>query len=157
MNLTKKFEISIGVSAGANMFQANLNTLNLDQGSDPAFQTNVNNKVTPNFGLWCILFQRTFFMLVFLLRIWYRTVIPVTNPENVTTLISKEQRHYFLIAGTLINLSSNLALNLPCLLKWHLLLLWKADVTASFIIIKKLLLGAMVRTGDAVGGLVDWT
>jgi hypothetical protein len=30
----------------------------------------------------------------------------------------------------------------------------EADVTASFILMKKLLLGAMVRTGDAVGGLV---
>jgi len=153
MNLTKKSKLALGVSAGANMFQANLNTLNLDQGSDPAFQTNVNNKVTPNFGFGAYYSRERFYAGISAPNL-VQNSYSVTNPENVTTLISKEQRHYFLIAGTLINLSSNLAFKPTVLIKMTPAAPMEADVTASFIIIKKLLLGAMVRTGDAVGGLV---
>src|SRR3989338_7991071 len=50
MKLTQKSKLALGLSAGANIFQANLNTLNLDQPNDAVFQNNVNNKTTPNFG-----------------------------------------------------------------------------------------------------------
>jgi type IX secretion system PorP/SprF family membrane protein len=153
MNLTKKSKLALGVSAGANMFQANLNTLNLDQGSDPAFQTNVNNKVTPNFGFGAYYSRERFYAGISAPNL-VQNSYSVTNPENITTLISKEQRHYFLIAGTLINLSPNLAFKPTALIKMTPAAPMEADVTASFILMKKLLLGAMVRTGDAVGGLV---
>src|SRR6185437_6417929 len=50
MNLTKKSKLALGISAGANIFQANLNTLQLDQQYDPTFQNNIANHITPNIG-----------------------------------------------------------------------------------------------------------
>ena len=50
MNLTPKSKLALGLSGGVNIFQANLNTLQLDQQSDPTFQTNIANRITPNIG-----------------------------------------------------------------------------------------------------------
>lgn len=153
MNLTKKAKLALGLSAGANLFQANLNTLNLDVQSDPAFQTNVNNKITPNFGFGAYYSRERLYVGVSVPNL-VQNSYSVTNHENVSTLISKEQRHYYLIAGTLLNISPNLAFKPTTLIKMTPAAPVQADITASFIIAKKLLVGAMFRTGDAVGGLV---
>ena len=50
VKLTELSKLAFGLSGGVNMFQANLSTLKLDQQSDVAFQNDVNNHVTPNFG-----------------------------------------------------------------------------------------------------------
>jgi type IX secretion system PorP/SprF family membrane protein len=50
IKLNEKSKLAFGISAGANLFQANLSALNLDQQTDPTFQNNVNNHVTPNVG-----------------------------------------------------------------------------------------------------------
>jgi hypothetical protein len=39
MKLTEKSKLALGLSAGMNIFQANLNSLQLDQQNDPVFQT----------------------------------------------------------------------------------------------------------------------
>ena len=69
-------------------------------------------------------------------------------------MIAKEQRHYFFIAGALFNISKNLAFKPTTLVKVTAAAPLQADVTASFIIMKKLMIGAMYRTGDAFGGLI---
>src|SRR3990172_7788836 len=50
MKLTQKSKLAFGLSAGANILQANINALNLDQQNDVSFQSNINNKITPNVG-----------------------------------------------------------------------------------------------------------
>ena len=50
MNLTPKSKLALGLSGGINIFQANLNSLQLDQQADPTFQYNITNRITPNIG-----------------------------------------------------------------------------------------------------------
>jgi len=50
MQLNRKSKLSLGLSGGVNILQADLNSLSLDQQNDPTFQTNLTNRVTPNFG-----------------------------------------------------------------------------------------------------------
>ena len=50
MNLTKKSKLALGISGGVNIFQANLNNLQLDQPNDPTFQNNIANHINPNVG-----------------------------------------------------------------------------------------------------------
>ncbi|PKP19464.1 MAG: hypothetical protein CVU05_11265 [Bacteroidetes bacterium HGW-Bacteroidetes-21] len=155
MNLTKKSKLALGLSGGVNIFQAELNTLELDQQTDPSFQTNISNKVTPNFGVGAYYSRERFYAGIsvpYLLQNGYSEVIQ----SNGNTLISKEQRHYFLIAGALFNLSDNLKFKPTTLVKMTPAAPIQADFTASFIIADKLLLGAMVRTGDAFGALIGF-
>jgi type IX secretion system PorP/SprF family membrane protein len=155
MKLTQKSKLALGLSAGANIFQANLNTLNLDQPNDAVFQNNVNNKTTPNFGFGMYYSRERFYAGLSAPNLIENSYSEV-NQAGGSTLIAKEQRHYFFIAGALINLGHNLDFKPTTLVKVTEGAPIQADLTASFIIMKRLLLGGMYRTGDAVGGLIGY-
>ncbi|MCW3104779.1 MAG: hypothetical protein JWO09_3219 [Bacteroidetes bacterium] len=153
MRLNKSSKLALGLSAGANIFQSSLGSLNLDQSTDPVFQSNIGNHITPNFGFGAYYSRERFYAGISAPSLLQNNY-SVTNLPDGTTLTGKEQRHYFLIAGTMLKLTSNLDFKPTALVKVTPAAPIQADVTASFIIMKKLLLGGMYRTGDAVGALV---
>lgn len=153
MQLTKKSKLALGLSAGANIFQANLSTLNLDEQADPVFQNNIKNHATPNFGFGIYYSRERFYAGISVPDLLQNNYSIVTK-DNGNTLISKEQRHYFFIAGTVLNIADNLAFKPTTFVKATSGAPIEADVTASFIIMKRLLLGVMYRTGDACGALI---
>jgi len=153
MKLNKKSKLALGLSAGADMFQANLSSVQLDQQSDPSFQNNINNRFTPNFGFGAYYSRERFYAGVSVPKIMQNNYSDL-NQTAANTLAGKEQRHYYFIAGTMIKLSDKLDFKPTTFVKVTSAAPIQADVTASFIIMKKVLLGAMFRTGDAVGALV---
>lgn len=155
INLTPKSKLAFGLSAGANMFQGRLNTVQLDQQSDQVFQNNITNHTTPNFGFGMYYSRERFYAGISAPNLLQNSYSEITQ-ANGNILVGKEQRHYFLIAGTVINLTDNLAFKPTTLVKVTSAAPIQADLTASFIIMKKLLVGAMFRSGDAVGGLVGF-
>lgn len=155
MKLTQKSKLALGLSAGANIFQANLNNLNLDQTNDPVFQNNVNNKTTPNVGFGVYYSRERFYTGISVPSLIENSFSEV-NQAGGSTLIASEQRHYFFIAGGLIKLGHNLDFKPTTLIKVTAAAPIQADLTASFIVMKRLLLGGMFRTGDAVGGLIGY-
>jgi type IX secretion system PorP/SprF family membrane protein len=155
MKVTDKSKLALGLSAGLNIYHANLNSLLLDQQIDPAFQSDINNHVTPNFGFGVYYSRDRFYAGISVPDLLQNNYLLV-NQENVNTLIGREQRHYFLITGAVINISENLAFKPTTLVKLTVAAPVQADLTASFIIMKRLMVGAMYRTGDAFGALVGF-
>jgi len=155
MNLAEKSKLALGLSAGANIFQANLSSLQLDQQTDPVFQNNINNHVAPNFGFGAYYYRERFYAGISIPDLLQNSYSEV-NLDNGRTLIAKEQRHYFFIAGTVLNITDNLAFKPTTFIKVTSAAPIQADFTASFIIMKRLLVGAMFRTGDAFGALVGF-
>jgi type IX secretion system PorP/SprF family membrane protein len=153
MQLNSKSKLSLGMSGGVNILQADLSDLGLDQQYDPAFQNNLSNRVTPNFGFGAYYSRERFYAGVStpnLIQNQYSTI----NSVGGTTLVGRSQRHYFFIAGAVFNMTPNLAFKPTTLVKVTANAPVQADVTGSFIIHQRLLLGAMYRTGDAFGALV---
>ena len=153
MKLTEKSKLALGVSAGANIFQANLNTLLLDEQNDPVFRNNINNRVTPNFGFGAYYTLGQFYAGISVPDLLENNY-SVVDLSNGNQLMAKEQRHYFAIAGAIIKITDNFAFKPSTLIKVTSAVPAQADLTAAFIIMKKLTVGVMYRTGDAVGGLV---
>lgn len=153
MKLNKVSKLALGLSAGANIFQASLNSLNLDQQNDVVFQENISNHVTPNFGFGAYYSRERFYAGVSAPNLLQNNYSVVNKPDG-GTLVGKEQRHYFFIAGTMIKISDNLEFKPTTLVKVTPAAPIQADLTASFIIMKRLLLGGMFRTGDSFGLLV---
>lgn len=155
MQLTKKSKLALGLSGGVNIIQANLSTLQLDQQNDPTFLNNISNHVTPSFGVGAYYSRERFYAglsVPNLIQTNYSTLSDV----NGTTLRGKAQRHYFFIAGAVFNLSENLAFKPTTLVKATMGAPLQADLTASFIIMKRFLIGGMFRTSDAFGALVGF-
>ena len=154
-NLTENSKMSFGLSVGMNVFQANLNTLQLDLQNDQVFLTDINNRIMPNIGFGAYYSTERFyagFSVPNLLENSYSEIAQTSS----STLIGKEQRHYFFIAGSMIRLSDNLEFKPTTYIKVTSAAPVEADLTASFVIQKRFLLGAMVRTGDALGALVGF-
>jgi type IX secretion system PorP/SprF family membrane protein len=153
MKLNEKSKLALGLSAGADIFRADLSPLLLDDQNDPVFLSNINNHVTPNFGFGAYYSRERFYAGVSVPKLLQNNYSSI-DQQNGNTLIGKEQRHYFFIAGAMLKLSDNLSFKPTTFVKVTAAAPVQADLTGSFIIMKKLLIGAMVRTGDAVGGLV---
>jgi type IX secretion system PorP/SprF family membrane protein len=153
MQLTKKSKLALGLSGGVSILQANLSDLQLDQQNDVAFQNNLANRTTPIFGVGVYYSRERFYAGVSvpnLIQSDYSTI----QSGNIVT--GQSHRHFFLTLGGVIKMGEDLDLKPTTMVKMTDGAPLQADVTASFIIRDKLLLGAMVRTGDAVGALVGF-
>ncbi len=153
MKLNKKSKLALGLSAGANMFQANLSSVQLDQQADPSFQNDVNNRFTPNFGFGAYYSRERFYAGVSVPKILENKYSDL-NLNAGNNPAGMEQRHYYFIAGSMIKISDNLDFKPTTFVKVTPAAPIQADVTAAFVIKKKVLLGVMYRTGDAVGALI---
>lgn len=152
MQLTKESKLALGLSGGVNILQADLSSLQLDNQNDPSFQNDLVNEVVPSVGFGAYYSRERFYAGVSVPNLLENNYYSTTQP-NGTVTEGKSHRHYFFIAGAVFDLSNNLALKPTTLVKVTTGAPIQADVTASFIIMKKFLLGAMYRTGDAFGVL----
>lgn len=155
MNVGSRSKLAFGLSGGINAFQARLSTVDLDQSSDPVFQTDIRNHITPNFGFG-IYYSRTRFYAGLSVPSLLENDYSSIQQPNGSMLVGSEQRHYFFIMGAMLNLSENLAFKPTTLVKMTMGAPVQADFTASFILLKKMLLGAMYRTGDSFGALIGF-
>jgi type IX secretion system PorP/SprF family membrane protein len=155
MKLNESSKLALGLSAGMNIYQANLNALLLDQQADPSFAYNINNHITPNFGFGAYYSRERFYAGISVPNLLQNSNSEVYQSGG-NLKIEKEQRHYFFIAGGLIPLSDNVAFKPTTFIKVTAGAPIEADLTASFILMKRLLIGAMYRTGDAFGGLLGF-
>jgi type IX secretion system PorP/SprF family membrane protein len=153
LKVSEKSKLSLGLSAGANIFQANLVDIQLDQQVDPAFAVNIKNSLTPNFGFGAYYSRERFYAGISIPNLLENNYA-VASQTNQNTLVAKEQRHFFFIAGSIFTLTENLAFKPTTLVKYTPAAPIQADLTTSFIIMKKLLVGVMYRSGDAFGALV---
>lgn len=150
VKLSRKSKLSFGLKGLANFYRNNLSTLTLDQQTDAAFAQNVNT-ILPNIGAGLYYYRERFYVGVSSPRL-------LENKLNSASasLESKEQRHYFFIIGGVLDLSKNIKLKPTAFIKATQNAPIEGDVTATFIFNDKFNLGAMYRTGDAVGALIGY-
>jgi len=156
LKVSKKGTLAFGLKGGINLVQGDLNTLQLEDEGDESFSNNIESDVSPNFG----------FGMYYSTSKWYVGLSTPKLLENKfsnsnsteSTAVSAEQRHYFLIAGTVFNLNEDGSLKLKptTFVKVTNGAPLEADLTGMVIIKDKIELGAMFRTGDAVGLLVGY-
>lgn len=159
LKLSTKAKLSFGLKGGVNLWSANLGTLKTlnDKEADPSqFNYSVTNNLTPNVGAGIYYYRERFYMglsVPKLMRNTIGTTSTVGGSGNTSNLIT-EQFHWFAILGSVFNLGQNVKLKPTALLKMTEAAPIEADLTGTFIFNDKLNLGAMYRTGDAVGALI---
>lgn len=151
LKLNKKSKLGLGLKAMVNIFNNNISGLKLEDESqtDQAFAQNFQT-ITPNFGAGVYYHRERFYLGL-------STPKLIENKLGGTTVSYNEQRHYFLIMGAVFNLNKNLKLKPTCFVKATASAPIEGDFTANFILMDKLTLGAMYRTGDAFGALLGYS
>ncbi|HLP56367.1 MAG TPA: type IX secretion system membrane protein PorP/SprF [Fluviicola sp.] len=155
MQLTERSKLALGVSGGVNILQADLTSVALDDPDDPTYLNNTRNRTTPNFGVGAYYSRDRFYAGISVPNLVESDLSSVENVDGVA-LVGKATRHYFFIAGAMFRLTDNLGFLPTTLVKATAGAPLQVDVTASFVIHRKLSLGAMYRTGDAFGALIGF-
>jgi type IX secretion system PorP/SprF family membrane protein len=153
MQLTPKSKLSLGVSGGVNLLQANLSSLALNEQNDPTFQSNIKNKSLGNFGFGMYYSRERFYAGISVPNLAQNNY-DGNLISNGTATTGIERRHYFFVAGALMNLGNTVDFKPTTLVKVTEAAPVQLDVTASFIFNHLFTLGGMYRTGDAVGLLL---
>ncbi len=139
-------KMSLGVKMGFNNYNFNLNELSINDINDPAFLKN-DGAFSPNFGVGIYYAQPEFYAGISTPKL-FKNNYAYSIPKDGLSL---EQRHFYLIGGGIIPLTVNLKLMPTSLVKITPGAPIEADFTANFLIYDRFLIGAMYRTGDAIG------
>lgn len=154
LTLNEKSKLALGVKAGLNLFTANLIQLQTTQAGDNSFAANTQSQLLPNFGFGIYYSRERFYAGVSIPRLVQNDFI--SNTISGSTNLFSEQRHYFFIAGTMLDLSQDWKINPTALMKATAGTPLELDASVQFIYSSKITFGAMYRTGDAAGVLVGY-
>lgn len=144
VKLTETQKLSFGLKGGFNYMTGSLTSLETIQSNDQAFNQDVSSRLLPNFG----------FGVYYHSDYWYlgaSTPKLIENKivQNTDLKASKEQRHYFIIGGAVINLGDAFKFKPSTCIKMTqgAPLAW--DVSGMIMFREKLWLGGAYRWDDS--------
>ncbi len=142
--------MSVGLKGTANLFNLDINKLNIYDQNDPEFQ-NLKSEFSPNIGAGLYLFSENTY-----LGLSIPTIFETNNYDDNVVAITKQKMHYYFIAGQVFDLNENLKFKPALLAKIVEGAPLQADITANFLVNDKLTLGASYRWDAAVSGLIGF-
>lgn len=151
IDLDRKFKLSFGVKATANLLNVDYTKLNIYDPNDVMFQENISSQFSPNIGAGVYVHSD-------------KTYVGLSVPNfletdryddnDVTTM--KQKMNLFLIAGHVFDLSPSLKLKPAFLIKSVQGAPLQVDVSANFMIQERFVVGAAYRWDAALSGLVGF-
>lgn len=152
---SEDFKLSFGLKASANLLNIDFTKLTYLT-PDRNFETSVDNKFSPNIGAGLYYYS-------------YNTYIGLSVPNFIETkhfdryagngsesYIAKERLHYFLTAGHVFDLQTDIKFKPSILTKLTQGAPLQVDVSANFMFNDKFVVGAAYRWSAALSGLVGF-
>jgi len=149
INFKDKSHLAFGLKGGMNLRSQGISALSTVDSNDPELQNDIKSQFLPNFGFGLYYFTNKFYTGISIPKLLENNF--ATNSSSGTINLGSEERHYYLIAGTVFILNKGIKLKPTSFVKITNGAPVEADITASFIFNDKFQLGAMFRTGDAIG------
>ncbi|MDR1678343.1 MAG: type IX secretion system membrane protein PorP/SprF [Prevotellaceae bacterium] len=153
VQLTQRSKLAFGLKVGFNNYNFNLNELTLGNIGDGAFNL-ASSEFSPNVGFGVYYSTDNFYAGVSTPKLFNNSYVGEQLLSGVE--VSKEQKHYYLIAGGLIPLTNDIKLKPTSFVKITEGAPVEVDVTGTVLFYDKFSLGLMYRTGDAVGALIGY-
>jgi type IX secretion system PorP/SprF family membrane protein len=151
-NVTEKSKLAFGLKVGFNNYSSDLESLHLAN-PDLSF-TEIESTFSPNVGFGVYYSMDRFYAGLSTPKLFQNNYI--YSQTNSGDNLAKEARHYYLILGGLVHLTKDVDLKPTTFVKIVTGAPIEGDFTANFILYDKLILGAMYRTGDAIGLLTGF-
>lgn len=152
IKLGNKASLAFGLKGGVNLLKGDLTSLSLTDPNDPSFASNEQSDILPNFGFGLYYFTDKYYIGASIPKLLENDF--KNNSVAGSTNLGGEEKHYFFIGGAVFNLSDNFKLKPTTYVKITNAAPIEADLTTSLIYHDKIWLGAMFRTGDAMGMLI---
>jgi type IX secretion system PorP/SprF family membrane protein len=149
INFKNNARLAFGLKGGMNFRNQELSNLQAAEANDPELLNDVRSQFLPNFGFGLYYYSEKFYTGISIPKLLENNF--KTNSTSGTTNLGSEERHYYIIAGTIFSLNKGIKLKPTSFVKITNGTPIEADLTATFIFNNKFQLGAMFRTGDALG------
>ena len=159
---SEKGNLSFGLKATAHLLNVNFRALDFfrnDGGSsDSRFNTNIDNRFSPNFGLGLLYTTERFYLGLSAPNLLETRHFDTTslNDENSSSFLSQERINFYATAGYVFDLSDRVKFKPATLVKVVDGAPLQLDLTANFLLHDKLTLGAAYRWDAAFSGLVGF-
>ena len=144
-------KLAFGLKPSLNLLNVDYTKLSIYDLTDPQFQSNINNELSPNIGAG-IYWYSTQYYVGFSIPNFLET----KHYSDIQSNALKERQHYFLMAGYVFDLSPSIQFKPALLSKIVSGAPLQLDATANFLINQKLTLGIAYRWDAAISGLVGF-
>lgn len=157
ISTSESAKLSFGLKAGLDLLDVDFSKLNIYDDNDPRFQNNIDQKLQPQIGAGVYYNTEKFYVGLSVPNFLTTKHFDGSSLNNAqVNTIAAERLHYFLIAGYVFDLSSELKFKPAVLFKAVSGSPLQADVSANFLLFDKLTLGAAYRWSAALSGLVGF-
>jgi type IX secretion system PorP/SprF family membrane protein len=152
--VSSDMSLRLGIKGGVTSYSNNFSEYigYPDDPADPAFMSEPDLRLMPNFGIGAYLARDNFYLGLSVPKILNSDFRQ--NYNNYSTYA--EIRHYFFIGGVVYEISQDVKFKPAFLTR----IVWGAqpvvDLSANFLLQEKIWLGANYRTGDSFGVIAQW-
>jgi len=147
IRLNSKAKLAMGIKGLVNIFRNNVSTLKLYNQNDAAFASDVQS-ILPNAGFGLYYYTKKYYVGLSCPKI-------LQNQLNTSaSLLSREQRHYYLITGYAFDINRNVVFKPTSFIKVTPGAPIQGELTGTFVFSDLVNIGLMYRSGDAFGALV---
>ncbi|MCH8902855.1 MAG: type IX secretion system membrane protein PorP/SprF [Bacteroidetes bacterium] len=149
MKLNSKAKLSLGLQGGFSNYQVRWADITTIQSGDPVFTVNSPNLILPNFGLGTYYYSDKFFV-GFSVPHLINNKIDFSKGSVSTERVAHQMRHYFLNAGYLMKINSNIKFKPTLFLKYVKSAPVQLDLNGELIFYDAFWFGGSYRSGDAI-------
>ena len=156
INTSDRFKLSFGIKASANLLNIDFNKLSQYDSGDNIFAYNVDNRFSPNIGVGVYYHSDKSYIGISAPNLLETKHFDRYASAGSNTHLANEQIHYYLIAGHVFDLNSNVKFKPSVLTKVVQGAPLQVDLSGNFMINDKFVAGIAYRWSAAVSGMVGF-
>jgi len=151
LKVTNRTKLSFGLKGGVNIFDINLLPLIGSEGDDHVAMYGARTLYHPNFGFGTYLYSDRFYLGFSIPKLLQNNL-----SDDKNTLINKEERHFFLASGVVLDVTENIKFKPSTTVRIVNGAPVSVELSAAVLLHDRLWLGGMFRFGDAAGAMVKF-
>ena len=156
ISTSETYKLSFGIKASANLLNLDFTRLNQFHKNDYSFDTNIDNKFSPNIGVGLYWYSHNNYIGLSAPNLLETKHFDRYAGTSANTHVASERIHYYLIAGHVFDLSRSVEFKPSLLTKLVQGAPLQVDVSANFLINEKFMAGVAYRWSAAVSAMVGF-
>ncbi|MCC9074471.1 type IX secretion system membrane protein PorP/SprF [Flavobacterium sp. F-65] len=156
IHTSNRFKLSFGVKGTANLLNIDFNKLNQYDKNDFVFETNIDNKFSPNIGAGVYLHSDNSYIGLSVPQLLETKHFDRYAGAGSNSHVAKENMNLYLIAGHVFDLSYNVKFKPALLTKYVQGAPLQVDVSGNFLINEKFTAGIAYRWSAALSAMVGF-
>jgi type IX secretion system PorP/SprF family membrane protein len=154
--MSDTYKLAFGLKASGNLLNIDFNKLNIYNQNDYSFETNVDNRFSPNFGVGIYLHSDRTYVGISVPNLLETKHFDKYADIGTNSFIAQERIHYYFIAGHVFDVNDDIKFKPALLTKIIQGAPFQLDISGNFLVNEKFTAGIAYRWDIAVSALVGF-